>query len=142
MALFPLQYPGCNTEVLETAVGAGADEHLVYFEFFGLVDGLGVIDTVRERDQGNERCHIDVDDLFVEGIPVGLYFTVVIAAALRLEKQPRFTVGSEQAGLGAGFDRHVGEHHAFVVRHGVDSGPAEFERLVGCTVGADFPDKV
>jgi len=58
-------------EVIETTIGAGADDDLVDFRTLDFVYRSNVIDRVRAGDLRRQRGDIDLDDLFVVRVGVG-----------------------------------------------------------------------
>ena len=59
-----------DAHVLDAAVGAAADDHLVDPDVAGVGRGARVARQVRERDRGNDGGGVDLDDLRVLGVGV------------------------------------------------------------------------
>jgi len=139
--LLALEY-GCGLgNILEPAVGAGADEGLVDPDVFKLSGERGVIHGVGLGDGRLQLRNINVDGALVDSIVVGLDGLVLIAAPLLLQIVLRDLVGGEEADLGPGLDGHVGDGEALRHGHPIDGLAAELKGPVGGAVGADPADQ-
>ena len=129
---------GCR-QVLQPAVGAGAQENLVHRNAGDLADGVDVVHlgrTGHHRDQVlravGEGAFVNSIGVSVEGLQEGVLPEIIRRdpAVLR-----RFFIGGEEAALGSAFHCHVGHGHTGGDAHGFDSAAGELERFVGRAVG-------
>ena len=90
-------------------VGAGADEHLIHLDFAAFLDSLHDVGHVGLGHQGLQGGKVDLDDLVVGGIRVGLEFRPVGLAALGLEERAGHVIRREDGGGRAQLRAHVGD---------------------------------
>ncbi len=110
MTFVPFQYLGRDLQVLESPVGARADENLVNLDALGLVDWLGVIDRMRKGHLGHQVTGLDLYDPLVGRILVRFNRPEIPGPAHLLQVVFRHIIGGDQADFGAGLDRHVREN--------------------------------
>ncbi len=67
----PLSTSSAASHVLQAAVGAAADDHLVDFDLLALAGQVGVLRQVRVADGGLQSGQVDLNGLFVYGVRVG-----------------------------------------------------------------------
>ena len=130
-----------GNRILEAAIGAAADDHLVDFDVLALAGGVGVLGQVGVADGGFQLVQIDLNGLFVLGIRVGLKeHRLTLAAAL--EVAAGHIVHREDAVLGTGFDGHVADAQAVVHRQAGNARAGELHGFVQRTVHTDHADDV
>jgi hypothetical protein len=69
---FALQDVVSGFHVLEAAIGAAADDHLVDFDVLALAGGVGVLGQVGVADSGLKCREVDFNGLLILGVRVGL----------------------------------------------------------------------
>ena len=96
---------------------------------------------MRPGDRGDDVGGIDVDDLLVLGILVGVVLDEgALGAAAHV--LAALLVDLEQARLAAGLDGHVGNREAALDGERLDRGAGELHRAVERAVDADLADHV
>ena len=127
--------------ILQTAIGAAADDHLIDPDVLSLAGGVGVLRQMGVADRGLQLVQVDLDGLFVFGIRVGL---VVDRGALAAAVQVRSgdLVHREDAVLGTGLNGHVADAEAILHGQGSHARAGEFHRLVQRPVHTDHADDV
>ena len=125
--------------ILQTAIGAAADDHLIDPDVLSLAGGVGVLRQMRVADRGLQLVQVDLDGLFVFGIRVSL---VVDRGALAAAVQIRSgdLVHREDAVLGTGLNGHVADAEAILHSQGSHTRAGEFHGLVQCAVHTDHAD--
>src|SRR5688572_9684809 len=106
-----LEYRGGLAQVVEPAVGAGADQRVVDALALELRRADDVVDTMLARHLRGQLRGVDLDALAVGGVSVGRNW-FRLARAARLEPGDGLVVGFEQGGFRAQLGRVVGERHA------------------------------
>src|SRR5699024_9610606 len=94
--------------VLQPAVGAGADDHLVDLDLAHFGDGVGVLRQVGEGHGGLDGAKVNLHGADVLGVGVGLVGGVG-AVHPAVQVGPGDVVHGEDAVLGPGLDGHVGD---------------------------------
>ena len=129
------------TEVVQPAVGAGADDHLVNVGARHLIHGAGVGGQVGQGHGGLEGIQVDDHLLLILGVGVGLH-RLPGPGHPAVQIGPGLVVHGEDAVLGARLDGHIGDGEAVVHRQGVHPFPAKLQGLVQGAVHPDGTDEV
>ena len=139
--MFALQDVVSGFHILEAAIGAAADDHLVDLDVLALAGGVGVLGQVGVADGRLEGREVDFNGLLVLGVRVGLIeHRLALAAALEISLC--HVVHGEDAVLGTGLDGHVADAQAVVHGEGGNARAGELHRLIQCTIHADHTDDV
>ena len=139
--LFALQNVVGGLHVLDAAVGAGADDHLVDLDGLAVAGGMGVFRQVGVADGGLQRVQVNDDGALVLGVVVG---GVGLPGALAAGLQVGFAglVHREDAVFGAGFDGHVADAQPVLHGQAGNALAGKFQALVQRAGNADGADQV
>ena len=140
MDLVAFEDVGCNLQVFQPAVGAGADDDLVDLDVAEGTDDLGIFRQMRESDDGFQFGQVDFHSPAVMSIFVGRDDVVAIGDAALFIGHGLFIDG-ENAVLGTGFDSHVGNGEAVGHIQGGNAFASKFQGLVEGAVDTDHANK-
>ncbi len=125
--------------VLQTAVGAAADDHLIDLDVLALAGNMGILGQVGVADGGLQCAEVDLDGLFVHGIGVSFVeHRRALAAACKISLG--HLVHREDAVLGTGLNRHIADAQAVVHGKPCHARAGELHRLIQCAVHTDHAD--
>ncbi len=127
--------------ILQTAVGAAADDHLIDLDVLALAGNVGILGQVGVADRRLQRVEVDLNGLLVLGIGVCLIEDRLPLAAA-LEVSLGHLVHGEDAVLGTGLNGHVADAQAVVHGQGGHTRAGELHGLVQGTVHTDHADDV
>ena len=123
MAAF--QDRGCDTHVLDAAIGARTDHSLLNLDMAKLINGLGIFRQMRAGNGRAQSGQIDLVSLLIFGIRVCLeYRYISVYAALDISHC--LVINRENAILGAGLDRHITDREAVIHREFCNTVAGEF----------------
>ena len=130
-------------DVVEAAVGAGADDDLVDLRAGDRVDRLHVVHGVRAGDLRREGRSVDLDHALVDGVRVGVHEGDRVRDARHLAQVAhRLLVAGDDAGGGAGLDRHVAQDEAAGGGHRPDRLAVELDDAEVGALGGEEADEV
>ena len=125
--------------VLQTAVGAAADDHLIDLDVLALAGNMGILGQVGVADGGLQCAEVDLDGLFIHGIGVSFVeHRRALAAACKISLG--HLVHREDAVLGTGLNRHIADAQAVVHGKACHARAGELHRLIQCAVHTDHAD--
>ena len=125
----PAQHVGGLAHVDDAAVRAAADDGLVDLNVARLGGRARVRRQMRERHGGHDGGGVDLVNLRVRRIGVGVVLGVgALGAAVHIGA--RHVVDLDEAGLTARFDGHIRDAHALVHAHAPNGAAGEFHGLV------------
>ena len=127
--------------ILQTAIGAAADDHLIDLDVLALAGNVGILGQVGVADRRLQRVEVDLNGLLVLGIGVCLIEDRLPLAAA-LEVSLGHLVHGEDAVLGTGLNGHVADAQAVVHGQGGHTRAGELHGLIQGTVHTDHADDV
>ena len=128
----PLQHLRRDGQIVDPAVGAGADEDLVERRALHLAHRGHVGDLVGAGDLRREIGDVELDRVGVLGIDRIDRLVLFPGAAVEVGKGDLIRL--DQPGFGAHLDRHVGQRHALADVHALHRLAAVFDRHRGGAV--------
>ena len=137
----PAQHGRRRAHVLDAAVGARADDRLVDGDVAALLHRVRVAGEVRPGNARLDVSGVDLVDMHVLGIRVGVVLHRRTLAAIP-HPGTRHVVRFDDAGLAACLDGHVAHRHAALHGETLDGRAGELHRLVERTVHANHADDV
>lgn len=124
-----------NLQILDTPIGAGADDRVLHRSPLDFRNGGYIIHLMGLGNLRAELVQIDLDRLAVYRVIIrGNALDLAFHAAVKPFAQR--VIAWHQAAFSAQLDHHVGDRHAFFNRQCCNTVAAEFQRLVVRTVRA------
>ena len=127
-------------QILQTAVGAGADYYLIDFYVMAFAGRMGVFRQMRISDYWYQLVQLNIQYAGIFCVLVGSYCFPGTGYAAFLQKFNGLFINGENAVLAACFNSHVADGQT--VGHGQlgNAVAAEFQGLVAGAVDADHAD--